>query len=111
MEKLAEAIKPILTKAAVKEASSYGEKTVVLNNAEYEVGEFGVRYDYSGCGDTVWQRLKEEAEAANKRLKEREEFLRAIKGHVSSADPDTGEILEIYSPVRTSTTSVQCKIK
>ena len=111
VEKLMEEVKPFLTKFAIKEVSAHGEKVVALNSAEYEIGEFGTRYDYSTCKDPKWNELKAEVDAATKALKEREEFLKGIKGHITSVNEETGEIIEIYEAIKTSTTGVKCTIK
>lgn len=46
-------------------------------------------YDYSN--DKVWVSL-------NKKLKERENLLKAIKGHMTEVDEETGEVRTIYPP-------------
>lgn len=110
IEKVAEIIKPKLTKLVVDEISKYG-KEAELNGVVFKIQEFGTKYQFDQTGDTVWTRLKEEAEKANKALKEREEFLKTIKTSETLVDPDTSEILTVYSPSKTSTTGIALSIK
>lgn len=111
ISKVEEYIKGKLSKMVVNELSAYPEKVVILNGAEFKVAEFGIKYSYEECGDTVWVKLKEEAEAATKALKQREDFLKGIKGSETIVDPNTAEIITVYPPVKSSTTSVQITIK
>lgn len=111
LEKLQEAIKPVLTDLAVKEASKYKEPEITLFGAVFKVGNFGTKYDYSGCGDPVLKELEEKAKEATEALKARQDFLKAIKGFETVVDKSSGEIVTVYAPVKSSTTSVSCSIK
>lgn len=111
IEKVADFVKKELDKAAIAEAGKYPDKQdIILYGATFKLAEFGVTYDYAGCKDPVWERLKEEADAATKALKDRQTFLLSIKGHESVVDEQTGEIATVYPPVRKSTTNVSCTI-
>lgn len=72
-----------------------------------KISEVGVSYDYSACGDPEIERLQAEADALNERIKTREKFLRGIKGHLALLDEETGEVLTIYPPARSSKTSLK----
>lgn len=110
-EKVFEAIKPRLQELAATEASKYKEKTINLMGAEFSIKESGITFDYSQTGDTVHARLSAELEAAKEALKNRETFLKTIKGSETVVDEDTSEIITIYAPVRKSSTGVQVSIK
>lgn len=77
----------------------------------FEIMEAGTKYDYSVCGDPVWNRLTKEIEATKEKLKERETYLRTIKqatpvGNV--LDNDTSELhenVELYPAIKTSTST------
>ena len=111
VEKIGESIKIKLTEACVREAGKYSEKIIPLFGAEFKVGEFGHKVDYTSSGDPVYTRLFEAAEKAKVALKQREEFLKAVKGSETVVDPETGEIVTITEPVRSSTTGISCSIK
>lgn len=111
VEKLHEAIKPVLTDLAVREASKHKEKEIALFGAVFKLGEFGTKYSYELCGDPVLKELEEKAKEATEALKARQDFLKGIKGSETIVIPDTAEIVTVYAPVKTSVTSVSCSIK
>ena len=111
VEKIQETIKDRLRDAAVTEACKYKEKEISVFGSIFKVTESGVSYDYSGCGDPIWEELKAHADSAIKALKDRETFLRAIKGSETVVDRGSGEIVTVSEPLRKSTTTVQCSIK
>lgn len=77
----------------------------------FEITEAGTKYDYSVCGDPVWNRLTSEAKAIKEKLAERETYLKTIKrltpvGNI--IDEDTSELhenVELYPPIKTSTST------
>lgn len=111
VEKIHEAIKPVLTELAITQAKKYPEKEVALYGASYTVKEAGTTYDYSNCGDNKYKNLLAQAEELKKEIKKREDFLKGIVGHETIVDEDTSEILKVFPPVKKSTTVVQVSIK
>lgn len=109
-EKVFEACKSRLTELVVDEVSKHG-KEAILNGQTFKIQEFGTKYLYDQTGDTTWKRLKQEADSAIKALKEREDFLKTIKGHLTAVDESTGEIITIYEPTKVSTTGVAVSLK
>ncbi len=109
--KLEEMIKPVLTDLAVKEALKHPKGPIELYGSEFKLGEFGTKFSFEACGDPVYKRLLEAFEEAKKALKEREDFLKSIKGSETIVDPETAEIATVYAAVKTSTTSVSVTIK
>lgn len=100
-------------KAALLEASErMGEKSFQFHNAKFEIKEVGTKYDFSNCGDHQHQRLSQKVESFSNELKDREKFLKTLtpKG-LSVVDEETGEMLTIYPPSKTSTTSVAVTLK
>lgn len=113
LEKIIENVKSKLVDCLNNAIDKYPEKKtgVKMFGATFKQGEFGHKYDFEGTGDPVWQRLNFEAKAAAEALKAREIFLKGIKGHETVVDEDSGEIVKIFEPAHTSTTSVSCSIK
>lgn len=111
VSELEDSIKPVLDKFVLEEAQKYPENKFLLYGAEFTKSEFGTKYDFSKCGDTVYERLKKAADDANKALKDRENLLKNIKGHETLIDEETSEILTVYAPVKKSTSGVSCSIK
>lgn len=92
---------------AVAECEKYakGEK-IFSKNCEISKREAGVKYDYATCGDPVWNELKEQAEQIQLKLKEREAILKQLKEKLVSVDVRTGEVIELFPPLKKSTTTI-----
>ena len=98
---------------AVLDASEKMEgKSFQFHNAKFEIKEVGVKYDFSKCGDPIHANLTSIMEENKKLLKERETMLKTLptKG-MDIVDPSTGELVTIYPPSKTSTTSVAVTLK
>jgi len=105
MEVTIKIIKDGIGEAVENEAEKEPEKTFERNGHSYNVRNSS-RYDYSDCNDPVIVRLNEsEAEISEKR-KDREVFLKALKSPMNVVDEGTGELVEVYPPVKYSKTIV-----
>lgn len=96
-----------VTEATISAVDYFGKLGAKYNGASLCTTETGVRYDFSACGDTRWNELAKQKAAIEEQLKEREKFLKAISGKQSIVDDETGELLTLYPPTKTSTTSVR----
>lgn len=90
------------------EAAKYG-KSFEHYNAKFEIKEMGVKYDYSNCGDPIYNRLAEELAELEKKVKERQAFLKAVQPGTELLIED--EVIILYPPVKTSTTSITVNLK
>lgn len=93
----------------LNEAQKYG-KSFEQYNAKFQVKETGTRYDYSGCNDTELVELEEKAQHWQDKLKERQKFLQNLPAsglEILQGD----ELVTVYPPVKTSTTSVTVTLK
>lgn len=94
-----------------------GEKSVITKfGSKYSLAETGTKYDYSKCGDVLYNYYTKEAARIDKLVKEREKFLKALTTpiKVSFPDPETGEMhedVELIPPTKTSTSSFKLEIK
>lgn len=82
---------------------------IELNNGEYKgehftakQGEFGTKYDFSECGNSIWESAKKEEELAANKRKYQEDLMKLHKE--SWVNEETGEV--INPPVKTSNTNV-----
>lgn len=105
-EDLIAATKDKLRPMVVDELMNYhvGED-IVKHNGQFKLKEAGVRYDFSNCNDPEWRRLTEVITNFTNGLKEREKFLRTITKPTTIVDEQTGEVVTINPPIKTSTTT------
>ena len=90
------------------EAAKYG-KSFEHYNAKFEIKEMGGKYDYSNCGDPIYNRLAEELAELEKKVKDRQAFLKAVQPGTELLIED--EVIVLYPPVKTSTTSITVNLK
>lgn len=89
------------------ELDKYG-KAATFGDCRLEKAETGVRYDYSGCGDSKLEAMYETLEALKADIKAREDMLKHLQPQ-GAADPETGEIM--YPPARSSKTAIKTTFK
>lgn len=111
-----EAIEDVLKDREVKdavmaEADNYREKTFEVHGALWTKKMAGVRYDYSVCGDPVYDSLAFEKKVIDDKIKQREALLKSIPdaGEVIT-DQETGETKLVIPPSKTGSEIVQCKL-
>ena len=92
----------------LEEAAKQGKK-FTYQNAEFQVKEAGIKYDYSLCGDSVLNTMLQEYEALGKQIKIRQEMLKNVAPGTQLLNED--EVLTLYPPSKTSTTIVQVTLK
>lgn len=100
-------VKKAIADQTLHEAVKYGEKTFAHLGAEVTIAELGVKYDYSHCKDTVWERLDQEELSVKESKKNREAFLKSLKEPMTVVDESTGEMVTIVPPIRKGTTGVK----
>ena len=97
--------------AVITEATKYGKRHERFN-ATLDIRETGVRYDYSKCGDLELLSLYTQLDAINEQIKKREAFIKTIPIEgLEVLQSETGEIITIYPPSKTSTTTVAVTLK
>lgn len=97
--------------AILGDASRHGKKFTHMN-ADWDIREMGVSYDYDNCGDPVLQSLMDSHAEITAKLKERQKFLQTIPQEGATiVNEDTGEVFKITPPVKKSTTTVTVKLK
>lgn len=96
---------------ALKEFEKYGEKRRLFGDCEVERSEVGVRYDFSECGDTILNDMYSQRDNLNALIKEREEALKILRSSRDEVDPETGEIMHLVPPSRSSKTTLKLTFK
>lgn len=101
---------PGVKACVLSEMEKYG-KSVDMFGARLDIRETACRTDYSGCGDIVYNRLIEQKEELDKKIKEREASLKVLSSSRTEVDEETGEVFTIYPPARSSVTSFAVTFK
>lgn len=110
-EKMADRVLKEIRENFVNEADKYTERVFEFNGNKIEKAEVGTKYDYSVCNDPVYNSLSSILKNTNTQVKEREEFLKALKQPITILDEGTGEVVTINPPLKTSTTSLKVSIR
>lgn len=84
------------------------DEKVIVNGAELRQSEVGVKYDYTDCGDPIWNDFTKKINELTEKKKEREKFLQNISYDKGTVDPDTG--LFITRPPKSSKTKIVVKL-
>ena len=98
-------------KDAVLEAAQKCDKGFTLHFAKFEVKEMGIKYDYSVCNDEVLTHLEFTANETDAAIKERQAFLKTVPDKGLEIITESGEVVTIFKPNKTSTTSVVVNLK
>ena len=106
IEQVFENIKPILDQLAREKAETFGQKSFKFHGATVELREVGTKYDYSGCNYPALSQADLEVKMASEKMKAAQKFLQSLTESVSLNDQDTGEVLTVNPPVKSSTSAV-----
>ena len=97
-----------LVDQVLTERMKWGKETPVFHGAIVAISEGGVKYEFDGCGDPVYNDLAQEKKVLDEKIKERQKFLMGLpeEGAVIT-DTRTGETCEVKRPSKTSSTVVR----
>lgn len=93
--------------ATVSACEKHGRFGANYNGANICVAEVGVKYDFSVCQDPEWDELAKQKAEIEAKLKAREAFLRTIPGQQTIVSEETGAVVTVYPPAKSSSTSVK----
>lgn len=98
-------------KLNLNDGASFSSK----NGTKFSTLETAIKYDYSKCNDPILDKLYLQQEEIKKAIKDRETFLRTVKGSmlISVTDQETGELIEnieVYPPSKSSTTTYKTEL-
>lgn len=103
-KELIEKVKPLAEDTQIgKDFRKYG--------VEISEAMQGVKYDFSECGDVVLNELMVQKIELDAKVKERQEFLKTVKGTMELVDTDTGETYTVKAPIKTGSMGFTVKIK
>jgi hypothetical protein len=97
-------------KSILLDAAEKNGKKFTAFNAEFNIREVGVKYDYSKCGDIELTQLQAELDVLTERIKAKQKFLQTVpQAGIEILHED--ELIKVYPPSKTSTTSVAVTLK
>lgn len=106
MEDLIAAMKERLRGHVLDDLDKYAKgETIVKYNANFQVKEAGTKYDFFNCNDPEWDSLTQQINELTDQRKEREKFLKTLRKSIDMIDKETGEVITINPPVKSSTTT------
>lgn len=111
MERSIESIAKQIQENVIREADKYPGIEFTFKGNNLVKGDVSTKYDYSVCNDTVWERLKVDADSAKEKLSERETFLKALKEPITIVDELTGEVVKVNPPLKKTVPGVKFFIK
>lgn len=102
LTKVYEEVREEIEENVLREAEMFPEKVIERYGARIEKSEVGTKYNYATSKDIEWERLDSEFRTIERKRKEREEFLRALKEPMTAVNEETGEVYRISPPFKTS---------
>jgi hypothetical protein len=108
MSQVIDAAKDELRKQAVDEIEKYGMEAksgVVKYGVTFKQKEAGVRYNFDNTDSWKALKSKEDEQAAIR--KDLEDQLKSLKQKITVLDEETGELTDLYPPVKTSKTTIE----
>lgn len=91
--------------ALLDESTKHG-KTFERYNGKFSIKETGTRYDYSQCGDDELNVLYLKKAELDAKIKAREAFLKTVPESGIDLVTEHGELIKVYPPAKSSTTTV-----
>ncbi len=110
MQKALDMVKEKIKDNVLTEAEKYNQKTFTVNGCNITLKELGVKYDFTVCCDREWESAHSSELMFASLRKEREKFLKTLKKTEILVHQETGEVMEIHPPLKTSTSGLTVTI-
>lgn len=78
---------------------------------DIQKGDVKTDYDYTVCGDPIWEQRKTILDMAESQLKERQDFLKALREPITLVDDESGEVATVRPPLKKTTPGLKVSIK
>lgn len=92
----------------IEELHFYENKTKTKNGIQFKLKESGVKYDYAST--KKWNELNDEMEQMKTQIKDLESHLKSLKAKQTMVDESTGELIELFPPIKSSKTTIEITI-
>lgn len=106
-KKMEEGFRPLAEKdLKLEKGQDYKHNSVLFEGAVTKT-----EYDYTATKDKVWIDLDAQIKDLTEQKKERETFLKTLKEKLTTVDEDSGEVIEIYPPVKSESFGIKVTLK
>jgi hypothetical protein len=109
IEYLSKVIQEITHEYALSEAEKMKGESIY--NSKVEVKDVGVKYDYNVCKYAPYDNLLSNKKEIETELKSIETLLKSLNKPTTIVDEETGDVMNVSPPLRTSKTSIVLTIK
>jgi hypothetical protein len=112
LSQVLETAKASLREKAVDELDLYGPESktgVVKSGVTFKHKETAVKYDFSNTEH--WRSIKANEDQISESRKEFEKFLKTLKQKSTILDEETGEMNQVFPPIKSSKTTVEITLQ
>jgi hypothetical protein len=109
LEFLSKTLQEISHEYSLSEAEKMKGESIY--NSKVEVKDVGVKYDYSVCKYAPYDTLLSNKKELETEIKGVEALLKSINKPTTIVDEETGDVMNVSPPLRTSKTSIVLTIK
>jgi len=95
---------------ALSEISKYGKGLTTSAGTKIELAEVGTKYNFENCNDEILNKLNDQLESIETLIEERKDFLKTLPSSGMDIITTDGEVVKIYPPYKTSTSSFKTTI-
>ncbi len=93
------------------ETAKYGDKEFEYGGAKCHYTPVKTEYDFSVCGDSIYQNLSADLTYIQHQIKEREKFLKSLTSTTTFINDDTGEMETISPPQKKQSYGLKVTLK
>jgi hypothetical protein len=111
LEQIADKIKTATKENQKTEAAKYGEKPFMFQGGEFHFTPTKTEYDYEACGDPELEMLSQQKLSIDRSIKARQEWLKLMGNPETVINKLSGEVCEIYPPIKKQSYGVKLTIK
>lgn len=111
MEKAFKIITEKIKENYLTESEKYPGDKFEFKGNQIQKGDVHTDYDYTVCGDPIWNQRKSILDIAKTLLDERQDFLRTLREPMTIVDDESGEIATVRPPLKKSIPGLKITIK
>lgn len=97
-----------IRESMIDELSNHPGNLKTRNGIQFKLKESGVKYDYTST--EKWNALNDEMEQMKSQIKDLESHLKSLKAKQTMVDESTGELIELFPPIKSSKTTIEITI-